>query len=413
MLFLFMLVNFADKAIIGLAAVPIIRDLHLTNEQFGKVGSAFFLLFSISAVAVGFVVNRVSTKLVLIIMALIWAAAQLPMLGTVTLPILIASRVVLGAGEGPAYPVALHAAYKWFPNEHRTLPTSVIALGAAVGAGFVAPLLVWIIAAYGWHTAFLTLGGAGFVWVVIWTFLGKEGPLDLERPEGGGNGLVHLPYATLLTSRTFVGAFIAAFSAYWVLALGVVWMPAFLARVGGFSAAQIGWIAVLPSFLQIFLGPACGFISQRMRTRGASSRASRGLLGGGGVVLSGVALVLLSRASSPYLQIPLAMLTFAIGSVIFTLGPPLVGEISPVHQRGATLGIYNALYTMAGLLAPWLMGHIVDAGANPAEGFRNGFMLAGVVVGVGGLLAMLLINPERDLARFKQAPTSSVRSRGR
>ena len=62
MMFLFMLINFADKAVIGLAAVPIMKDLHLTNAEFGSVGSAFFFLFSISAVLVGFLVNRVSTK---------------------------------------------------------------------------------------------------------------------------------------------------------------------------------------------------------------------------------------------------------------------------------------------------------------------------------------------------------------
>lgn len=41
LVFLFMLINFADKAVIGLAAGPIIKDLHLTNEQFGQIGSAF------------------------------------------------------------------------------------------------------------------------------------------------------------------------------------------------------------------------------------------------------------------------------------------------------------------------------------------------------------------------------------
>src|SRR5215469_15034992 len=86
MLCVFMMINFADKSIIGLAAVPIIKELNLTHEQFGQVGSAFFLLFSVSAILVGFLVNRVSTKLVIGVMALIWALVQLPMLGSVTLP---------------------------------------------------------------------------------------------------------------------------------------------------------------------------------------------------------------------------------------------------------------------------------------------------------------------------------------
>jgi MFS family permease len=408
MMFLFMLINFADKAVIGLAAVPIIKDLDLTNEQFGQIGSAFFLLFSISAVVVGFLVNRIQTKLVLTVMALIWAFAQLPMLGVVSLPILMASRIILGAGEGPAYPVALHAVYKWFPNERRAFPTSFVAVGGAIGAGFVAPILVWIILTYGWHAAFVTLGVTGFIWVAIWMILGKEGPLDVDKVEAGGNGLAHVPYVTLLTSRTFVGVLFAGFAAYWALTLAVVWLPAFLTRAAGYSATQVGWIVVLPSFLQIFSSPASGYISQWLRTHGVTSRVSRGLLGGGCVTVAGVALILLSQATSAFVQIPLVMVAFAIGSVIYTLGPPLVGEISPVHQRGAALGISNALFTLAGLVAPWAMGHIVDVGANPAEGFRNGFLLGGAIITAGGVLAMLLINPESDLARFRELPGAAT-----
>ena len=122
LLFLFMMINFADKAIIGLAGVPIMTELNLTPKQFGLVGSSFFLLFSISAVVTGFIVNRVQSKWVLLVMGLVWSLVQFPMLGTVGIELLIACRIVLGAGEGPAYPVALHAAYKWFPDEKRAIP---------------------------------------------------------------------------------------------------------------------------------------------------------------------------------------------------------------------------------------------------------------------------------------------------
>ena len=145
MMFFFMLINFADKAVIGLAALPIMAELKLTNTEFGKIGSAFFLLFSISAVLVGFLVNHVKTKWVLAVAALIWALTQLPMIGTVSLSVLVASRIILGAGEGPAYPVALHAVYKWFENGRRTVPTSLVSIGAAVGTGVAAPALTWII----------------------------------------------------------------------------------------------------------------------------------------------------------------------------------------------------------------------------------------------------------------------------
>jgi fucose permease len=59
LIFLFMLINFADKMVIGLAAKPIMDELKLSPEQFGLIGSAFFFVFPFAAVAVGFITNHV------------------------------------------------------------------------------------------------------------------------------------------------------------------------------------------------------------------------------------------------------------------------------------------------------------------------------------------------------------------
>jgi sugar phosphate permease len=94
LLFLYMLVNFADKIVVGLAGVPIMTDLKLEPEQFGFLGSSFFFLFSISAIVVGFIVNRVDTRWVLLILALIWALVQFPMVGTVSFTTLVICRII-------------------------------------------------------------------------------------------------------------------------------------------------------------------------------------------------------------------------------------------------------------------------------------------------------------------------------
>ena len=109
LLFLFMVVNFADKIVVGLAGVPIMTELKLRPDQFGFLGSSFFFLFSLSAVVVGFIVNRVDTRWVLLVLALIWALAQFPMVGSVGFVTLLICRIILGAGEGPAFSVAAHS----------------------------------------------------------------------------------------------------------------------------------------------------------------------------------------------------------------------------------------------------------------------------------------------------------------
>ena len=49
-------------------------------------------------------------------MAIVWSLVQFPMLGTVSLEVLIACRIILGAGEGPAAPVATHADLQMVPR---------------------------------------------------------------------------------------------------------------------------------------------------------------------------------------------------------------------------------------------------------------------------------------------------------
>src|SRR5438477_7566425 len=185
LLFLFMLINFADKAVIGIAAVPIMQELQLSPRQFGLFGSSFYLLFAVSAIVTGFIVNRVQTRWALLAMGLVWALTQFPMLGTVGFGTLVACRVALGAGEGPAGPVALHSTYKWFPNELRTLPTAIIVQGGAFGVLLALPSLNWIIVHYSWHWAFGVLGIVGLGWSALWLALGREGSLAAGAAIGG------------------------------------------------------------------------------------------------------------------------------------------------------------------------------------------------------------------------------------
>src|SRR5690606_13325174 len=74
-----MMVNFLDKVVIGLVAVPMMHDLDLTPAQFGLIGGALYWLFSISAVVGGFMANRKPTRTQLLGMGLFWALVQLPM----------------------------------------------------------------------------------------------------------------------------------------------------------------------------------------------------------------------------------------------------------------------------------------------------------------------------------------------
>ena len=398
LLFLFMLVNFADKIVVGLAGVPIMTELKLEPESFGLLGSSFFFLFSIAAIVVGFIVNRVETRWVLLVLALIWALAQFPMVGAVGFTTLLICRIILGAGEGPAFSVAAHAIYKWFPDEKRTLPTAILSQGSAFGVILAVPALNWLIVNYSWHYAFGALGLVGLLWAVAWLILGREGPLVQTVAMAASEPRV--PYFQLLTSRTFIGCVAATFGAYWALSLGLTWFTPFIVKGLGFSQQQAGFISILPWVFGAVVVILTGWISQVMLARGFTTRGARGVLGAAPLVLGGAILAILPHVAPGGLMIALLVVGSGLCGSIYVVCPPMIGEFTPVSQRGAAIAIYGALYTIAGVLAPYVMGSVIQSAAAPLDGYMTGFTINACILVGSGLLGLLLLWPNTERARL-------------
>jgi len=90
----------------------------------------------------------------------------------------------------------------------------------------------------------------------------------------------------------------------------------------------------------------------------------------------------------------------ALPAVIYVTGNAVVAEITPPAKRGAVLAMGTAVGTSAGLLAPYIMGSVIETAAAPLDGFNTGFMICGAIMLVGGIIGMALIYPERETKRW-------------
>ena len=412
MLFLYMLVNFADKAVVGLAAVPIMRELGLSPREYGLLGSSFFLLFSISGILVGFAANRYSTRRIILLLAMVWALAQFPMIGTVGFSTLLICRVVLGAGEGPAGSVGLHAIYKWFPDEKRTIPTAILSQGAAVGVVVALPLLNMIIVHASWHWAFGTLGIIGLCWVLGWWWLGREGPIvDPPMPEAGA---LRVGYSRILLAPTFIGCVVACFGAYWALSLGLTWFTPFVVKALGFSQASAGFISTLPWLMGACTVMLAGWISQILVGRGVSSRSARGVLGCVPLIVGGLLVLAVPHVSDAAAKLALLVVGGGLTGPIYVVCAPMIAEFTPIAQRGAVIAIFGAIYTLAGIIAPYVSGSLIQGAATVLDGYQQGYMVSGSAQIIGGIAGLLLMWPARDRERIRRhriatAPVGAVR----
>jgi len=131
------------------------------------------------------------------------------------------------------------------------------------------------------------------------------------------------------------------------------------------------------------------------RTRGA-----RGVLGAAPLIAGGSILAALPHIDGAGLQIAFLVVGSGLCGSIYVVCPPMLGEYAPVSQCGAVISIYSAIYTLAGILAPAVMGTVIQHAATPLEGYMTGFTINAAIMIVSGLLGLLLLWPNTERARL-------------
>ncbi|MFC9787000.1 MFS transporter [Rhodococcus sp. NPDC127528] len=408
LLLAFMLLNFADKAVLGFGGGQIMTDLGISAQQFGLLQSAFFWLFAVGAVVVGALSSRINVRWLVSALMLIWVLTMLPLLGPVNFTVLLACRIVLGFAEGPAYALATHIVHSWFPPEKRGLPGSVVTAGASIGPLLAAPVLTWVIVTWSWHAAFGVLVVGGALWLVAWLTLSKDAPEQrlasptVGVPDGVTVPPVQAPLRVLLTTGTVVGIGFLTFFAYWSTTLKVSWLPLYLTQGLGYDPITAGRLITVPYAVAAVAAIGAGLLSNRLTARGVSRRITRGYLAGGLVVLAGLSMYLFTTIGQGPLQMLFVTLAFSMNSAAYAVAFVAVGDVVHPKQRGTVLGCLVAFYSMAGVIAPLLLGHFVGDAADKATGYGQGFAMTGILMTIGGALALFLVRPERDLTKIRE-----------
>ena len=181
------------------------------------------------------------------------------------------------------------------------------------------------------------------------------------------------------------------------------WQGAFLIKGLGFAQGSIGLFGALSASASVIVVIAAGWLSQRLLARGAKSRVARGMFGGLCVALGGAAMAIMPFVPGAPAKIALTTLGVALPSVIYVISNAVVSEIVPVAQRGALLAVGTAVATSAGLMAPYVMGSVVEGAVTPLAGFNTGFTICGVVMLAGGVIGLALMRPEREWMRWAPA----------
>ncbi|TWD98491.1 sugar phosphate permease [Peribacillus frigoritolerans] len=402
LLFFGAVINFADKSIVGLAAVPIMKEFNLTYAEWGLVGSSYYWLFPVTGIFGAAWADRLGAKKVLGFIMLTWTVLQFGVLAITALPLLILYRILLGAFEGPYSPIAYSHADKWFPPKLKGFANSVVVGGGTVGAMIVAPILVSLITIFGWKVAFAALGAASLVWFFLFQFLTKENPVEVyenvqKKKKQKLEKIKVKDFLLLLASPTALFTTLAYFSTYILVVWFSVWLPIYLVEAVKMTPGQMGTSVAIIGVVSVCIYMGVSMASDHLFKKNQNWRSSRVFVVAGAMILGALFFSSIMIFQNPIWVIVAMCLAKGLTYAILPIGPTIM--INEMQERGGLMtSILTSSGNLAGIIAPLLTGYIISlAGGNQLLGYNLSILFMAILVLAFGILFAIFVKPAGKL----------------
>jgi predicted MFS family arabinose efflux permease len=249
--------NFLDRQILAILLEPIRLDLGASDTVLGFLsGPAFALFYALAGVPIARWIDRGSRTAIMIGGIVLWSAMTAACgIARNTVQLAIA-RTLVGVGEATQTPSAHSLISDYFAPRRRATALAMNSAGASAGLLVGLALGGWIADAYGWRWTFIAVGTPGLA-VALLVYLTVREPervgVDAEGAESSAESFSQAARA-LWGLRTYrhvaLGASLQALFGYTLIS----WGPAFMSRVHGWSAGDIG----LPLGLILGVGGVLG-----------------------------------------------------------------------------------------------------------------------------------------------------------
>ena len=360
-------VTYLDRVNIATAGGEIMKDLGMSNTQFGLILSAFAYPYAIFQVIGGSVGDKFGARRTLLVCGLIWASATI-LTGLVGgLISLFLARVLLGFGEGATFPTATRAMQNWTAPGKRGFAQGITHAFARFGNAVAPPIVAFLIYQVGWRLGFVILGVASFSWVVVWYAYFRDDPKDHPAitpeelavlPEASKVGAKqNIPWGRL--TRRMLPVTLTYFCYGWTLWLFLGWLPSFFKLNYGLDLKNSALFASGVFFAGVVGDTLGGVFSDRILKRTGNLKLAR---------LSVIVVGFLGAAASltgVFFTRDLTLVALLLSSGFFfaelVIGPiwSVPMDIAPKYS-GTASGLMNTGSAVAAIISPIVFGMIVD-----------------------------------------------------
>jgi sugar phosphate permease len=356
---------------------PIVREFGWSRAA---VSFAFSLRTEVGGIAapiVGFMVDRVGPRRLMVIGVIIVALGFFLLSRTQTLWTFYGSIVVIAIGmSAAAGPVSMVAVTYWF-RRRRGRALAFLAMGTG-SSGIMVIVLAWLISAFDWRTALVIIAVVQLAVCIPLALSIRDRPEDIglhpdgDQPDPGGDEKAAVAPGFAQHEGLTVRQALRS-SAFWRLAMAlslgnlgtmaviVHQIPFFTGSVGlsaGAAAASVTGMTLVSVGGRFGFGYVSDFIDKRFVMAGAYA-------------LLALAVLLFAAIHQPW-QIFLVLPLFGLGwGGIIPVRPALQAELFGLRAFGAIQGLVFTIATFGGLIGPVFAGWMYDQ----TESYRLAFVI--------------------------------------
>ena len=170
------------------------KDLALSQEQIGRILSAFFFTYALFQVPAGWASDRFGARPMLTLYIVLWSLCTM-LTGFMTgFAGLLIARLLCGIAESGAYPTSMALVRKWIPLTGRARASGMVALGGRIG-GTLAPFLtIWMIVTMGnWRTSLWIDGAVGLIIALVFWKVVRSNPQEHPQVNAAELALIGRP----------------------------------------------------------------------------------------------------------------------------------------------------------------------------------------------------------------------------
>ena len=360
--------TYIDRVNVATAASSIQKEFSLSNKELGLVFSGFAYPYLLFQVIGGWVGDRLGPRKTLFICGTIWAVATAVTGLAIGLWSLMAFRIMLGFGEGATFPTATRAMQSWTPAHRRGFAQGITHAFARLGNAVTPPLVAALVLWSSWRGAFLVLGVASLVWVIVWWLYYRDDPR--EHPSITPEDLAPLPPPTPKKAARKVPwrrliwrmapVTVTYFCYGWSLWLFLNWLPSFFKEGQHIDLKKSALYSSGVFFAGVVGDTLGGVLSDHMLRKTGRVTFSRLV-----VIVPSMLCAAGCLIPVPFVHDTVTLTLCLSGGFFFlemVIGPiwSVPMDIAPQYS-GIASGLMNTGSALAAIVSPLAFGAIVDA----------------------------------------------------